>query len=183
MAAALVPPAFGAPSPAQLTATFKDRAYANQAASAAAPTCAVSIVGIKDLRSSPELVGVIARRPILAPTDFTEWMHAVLHGLTMRGVAIVYDDKAIPQKGMPVVAIGLQTAWVASAATVYSANVVVHVAVDGVGARHIDKVYRGRVSRTAYWSGGSDTMQSAIDGAFADALDTIAIDLKEICAA
>ena len=46
-----------------------------------------------------------------------------------------------------------------------------------------DRSYRGRVARTAYWSGGTDTLQSAVDGAFADALDEMAVDLKGMCTA
>ena len=171
-------PALAAPQPAQLTATFKDRDAPRPDAKASACTINFEIV---DERRSPDMVGVIERRAVRAPADVQAWMRAVLGGLTVRGVSPRFDAAAAP--GTPSARFTLQTAWIQSTVVTYSASVVVRLQAEGGTGPAIDKSYRGRVARTAYWSGGTATLQSAVDGAFADALDAMAVDLKAMCGA
>lgn len=174
-------PAFAAPQPAQLTATFKDRDGPKGETEAKAPACTVNFAEIVDERRSPELVGVIERRAVRAPADVQAWMRAVLGGLAARGVNAKFEAAAAP--GTPSARFTLQTAWIQSTVVTYSASVVVRLQAEGAAGGAIDKSYRGRVARTAYWSGGTGTLQSAVDGAFADALDAMAVDLKAVCGA
>jgi uncharacterized lipoprotein YajG len=160
---------------AQLTATFKDRDRPPGSATVPA-TCQVAFIEIVDARRSPEIVGVIYGRGVLAPKDTRAWLEAVLGGLEARGVHAVFSNG-----GPATASFTLQTAAIDSSPVTYSANVVIQVKAKGVEGRALEKVYRGRVSRTAYWSSGQDTMQSAVDGAFANALDAIALDLRAIC--
>lgn len=168
-------PAIAAPQPAQLTPTFKDRDHPN-GAGGKVPACSVRFAEIVDARRSPDVLGVIDRRAVLAPKDFQAWMKAVLGGLAARGVTARFDpDPAAPN--LPSARLALQIASIQSTVVTYSASVVVKLQVDG----EAERTYRGRVARTAYWSGGTDTLQSAVDGAFADALDEMAVDLKAMC--
>lgn len=163
-----------------MTATFKDRAFPATGAAQPEPVCAARFTDIVDVRRSPEMAGVIGQRGVLAPQDVRTWLQAVLGGLTARGVKPGFEGDAAAE-GTPTASFTLQTAWIASTAATYSANVVIQLKAQGAAGRSFDKSYRGRVSRTAYWSGGVDTLQSAMDGAFADALDAMAEDLKALC--
>lgn len=172
-------PASAAPKPAQLTPTFKDRDASRADARRTPFGCTIHFAEIVDGRRSPEMVGVIERRAVRAPTDVQAWMRAVLGGLAARGVNPRFDAAAAP--GVPSARFTLQTAWIQSTVVTYSASVVVRLRVEGAAGSAIDRSYRGRVARTAYWSGGVDTLQSAVDGAFADALNKMAVDLKSLC--
>ena len=130
-----------------------------------------------DNRRSPELAGVIWKRAVVAPADAKAWLRAVIGGLTARGVIAQFDAPATVNAQF-----SLQTAWITDSADNFNANVVLHLRAQVQGSeRSIDQTYRGRAVRTAYWSGGVDTMQSAVDGAFADALNRMAPDLKVLC--
>ena len=168
-----------AKAPVQLTATFEEQEPVPEAA---AGTCTAAFVETIDERRSPETVGVIGKRAVLAPKDATHWMRAVLSGLGARGVAVRFDatDGA---PGAITAKFRLQTAWIAENVSTYDANVVVKVEAEGPSGGTLDQSYRGRASRGIYWGGGGGVMQRAIDGAFAKALDRMAIDLKRLCAA
>ena len=171
---AAVAPAAAAPKPAQLTPTFDERSPPNRAN----PACAVRFE-IVDGRRSPEVLGVIDRRAVLAPKDFQAWMKAVLAGLTARGVTARLEPDAAAD--IPSARLILQIASIQSTVVTYSASVVLKLELEGQAP--LDRSYRGRVARTGYWGTGTDTFQSAIDGAFADALDEMAEDLKVLCTA
>ena len=171
---AAVAPAAAAPKPAQLMPTFDERNPPNRAD----PSCAVRFE-IVDGRRSPDVLGVIDRRAVLAPKDFQAWMKAVLGGLTARGVTARLEPDAAAD--LPSARLTLQIASIQSTVVTYSASVVLKLELSG--AAPLDRSYRGRVARTAYWGGGTDTLQSAVDGAFADALDEMAVDLKGLCTA
>ncbi len=176
-------PASAKRTPAQLTPTFKDRTPVEIGdKEAKLSPCTVNFAEIRDERRSPDLVGVVERRAVRAPADTQSWMRAVLSGLNARGVNVRFHSSAA-EAGMSMAKLSLQTAWIASTEVTYSANVVVKLEAHGQAGRTIDHTYRGRASRTAYWSGGVDTLQSAIDGAFSDALDAMAADLRKMCSA
>ena len=178
-AALAASPGVAAPKPAQLTPTFKDRDAPAAGTKAKTPACTVNFE-IVDERRSPDMVGVIERRAVRAPADVQAWMRAVLGGLTGRGVDVRF---AAAEPGTRSARFTLQTAWIQSTVVTYSASVVVRLQAQGPAGSAVDRSYRGRVARTAYWSGGTGTLQSAVDGAFADALDEMAVDLKTLCAA
>jgi hypothetical protein len=175
-----VAPAIAKRTQAQLAATFKDRTSLTIRESGAVPSCIVTFTDIIDERKSPEIVGVVGQRGVLAPKDVGAWLQAVLGGLAARGIRPVFTQEDAGA-GAPVARFTLQTAWIASTEVTYSANVVVQLKARSAAGRSIDQTYRGRVSRTAYWSGGIDTLQSAMDGAFANALDVMASDLSSLC--
>jgi hypothetical protein len=166
--------------PAELTASFTDRDAQNATpAKSPAPACAIAFT-LADERSSPQLAGVIGKRAVKAPADGGAWLRAVLAGFPRRGIAPQSDAA---QGHAPSVRLALRTAWIDSSVETYNATVVIAVHGEASDAAPVDRTYRGRASRTAYWSGGVDTLQSAIDGAFANALDQMAIDLKPLCGA
>jgi hypothetical protein len=178
---ASAPPAAAKRTQAQLTATFKDRDFPATAGAKPAPACTARFTDIVDIRRSPEMAGVIGQRGVLAPQDVQAWLRAVLGGLNARGVKPDFGADATVENSAPTVSFTLQTAWIASTTVTYSASVVIQLKAHGAAGQSLDKSYRGNVSRTAYWSGGVDTLQSAIDGAFADALDAMAVDLRTLC--
>lgn len=168
-----------AKAPFQLTATYQEQ---DPVAEAAAGACTAAFVETIDERRSPETVGVIGKRAVLAPKDSAHWMRAVLSGLGARGVAVRFDA-ADAATGAVTAKFRLQTAWIAENVSTYDANVVVKLEAQGPSGGTIDQRYRGRASRGIYWGGGGSVMQNAIDGAFAKALDQIAGDLKRLCEA
>lgn len=179
--AAIHSPASARRTQAQLTATFKDRAEVAVAGQKSDRSCTLTFTDLIDERRSPEMAGVVGERGVLAPTDVKLWLKAVLGGFAERGVTPVLSTDAPIETGSPTATFALQTAWISSTEGTYSGNVVIHLTARNSAGTIVDKVYRGRATRTAYWSGGVDTLQSSIDGAFAVALDSMAIDLKKIC--
>jgi hypothetical protein len=182
-ALAAAAPALAAPKPAQLTPTFKGAGAPVEPAGEKKRLCAVNFAEIVDQRRSPDVMGVIDRRAVLAPKDFQTWMKAVLGGLTARGVTARFEPDAAATPPIPSARLALQIASIQSTVVTYSASVVVKLKAEGPAGEALDRSYRGRVARTAYWGGGTDKLQSAVDGAFADALDAMAVDLKALCTA
>jgi hypothetical protein len=166
--------------PALLKASFKDRDRNGSGKPPAPLACTVQFTELNDRRRAPELAGVINRRPVVPPQDVQAWLQAVLGGLAVRGVPARFGPVA-GDPTAPTARLDLKLAWVSELPGTYAGNVSVHLAARAPGGTTIDKDYRGRATRTAGWSGGVDTMQSAIDGAFADALNAIAPDLTKLC--
>jgi hypothetical protein len=180
--ALLAAPASARVLPAQLTASVKDRDRKDAGTPPVPIACAVQFAELGDQRHSPELAGVISGRQVVAPQDVQAWLQAVLGGLVVRGLTPRFGA-AGGDTTLPTARLDLKLAWVSELPMTFSGNVVVHLTARSPSGEVIDKDYRGRATRTAGWSMGVDTMQSAIDGAFADALDAIAPDLTKLCKA
>jgi hypothetical protein len=179
----LVAPALARKTPAALTPTFHDRANPGPIDERKLPACAINFVEIADNRTSPLLAGVVDQRAVQAPLETGVWLRAVLKGLNARGVRPLYDGDLSSEPKVPSVKFGLMIAWIAQSVGGYNGNVVVNLKSPGTDGTEIVKVYRGRVTRTDYWSSGDDRMQSTMDGAFESALDLMAVDLKKMCPA
>ncbi len=177
----LAAPVFAKKAPAILTPTFRDRAHPGVIDEKKTPLCPINFIEIADARTSPQLVGVVDQRAVQAPTDTRAWLRAVLNGLRARGIRPLYDGDVSSAATVPAIKFSLGTAWIGQSAGGYNGNVVISLTSTGTGSGAFSKVYRGRVTRTDYWSSGDDRMQSTIDGAFANALDLIAVDLKLMC--
>lgn len=162
--------------PVQLSATVDERP--STVAGRAAPGCSITLAGIDDSRQDPRVAGVIERRAVLAPADMRQWVTSAMGGLGRRGFPVA--DAAVSPPG-PALRVTLQTAWVTEVTGSYSANIVVRVRAER-GSVVLDKAYRGRAVRTGYWMGGGGSIQSAIDGAWTDLLDELAVDLRPLCA-
>lgn len=181
MAGAAAPaPALAGKMPVQLEASFDDPKPEDPSPKETVPSCAVSFAETVDERRSPETLGVIGKRAVRAPDNVSLWMKAVLSGLSARGVHARFGNPAAGQNP-PTALFRLQTAWIAQNVQTYDANVVVKLEARNASGQEVDRTYRGRASRTTYWSAGSGVMQKAVDGAFADALDDMAADLKALC--
>lgn len=180
--------AFSAPAAAReavvLTPTFADRdlSRANTSGKPVVAVCSVTFVELTDERRFPDIVGVIGTRAIKSPPDREAWLRAVLTGLAARGVSPQFGANADPQSAATA-NVRLQLAGINASVNTYTANVVIQVEAKRSNGHALSRVYRGRSARTAFWSGGSETMQSVIDGAFAAALNAIAPDLKQLCRA
>ncbi len=179
----LVSPIYAKKTPAILTSTFRDRANPGGFNDKKIPQCQVNFVEIADNRTSPQLVGVVDRRAVHAPADKGAWLRAVLNGLRARGVRPLYDGYVSSDPDVPSVKFGLATAWISQSAGGYNGNVVISLTSTASDAAAFSKVYRARATRTDYWSSGDERMQSTIDGAFEDALEQMAVDLKTMCKA
>ncbi len=178
---ALAAPAGATKEPAVLTPTFADRDLRQAAGWKPPPSvCTVNFVEITDGRRSRDLVGVIGKRAVQAPRDTQTWLRAVLSGLGARGITARFDA-ATGDAATPVAKFGLQMAAINDSVETYTANVLVSIDATGSKGRTLSRTYRGRAARTAYWSGGVDTLQSVMDGAFANALNAMAPDLKQLC--
>jgi hypothetical protein len=149
----------------------------------AGTSCTVRIDNLSDDRSSPEMLGVVQGRAVYAPADRTGWLRSILSGLESRGVPVRFMDE---QAAEPLIRsrISLKTAWMTNIASNISATVVIHVRAEGTGHASLDQSYRASSSRMIFWAGISDAeLQKGLDGAFSDALDDMAEDMRRLCAA
>jgi hypothetical protein len=63
-----------------------------------------------------------------------------------------------------------------------TSTAVIHVTARNGAGKNIDKSYRGGVARILWWGGASEA-QSGIDDAISRALDSAAVDLRQLCKA
>lgn len=150
-------------------------------AKGAAP-CAVHIVEIVDARRSPEMVGMLYGKPVLAPQDRVAWLRSVVGGLKARGIALDFNDPEIETPGVINAHVTLQTAWINTVQGNFDQSAVFKVQAKALDTRTIDQYYRGSSSRMN-WASGDREIKGAINIAFSRALDAMARDLAGLCAA
>jgi hypothetical protein len=121
----------------------------------------------------------VYKRAILAPADPEAWLRAVLGGLHSRGIAPLFGGGSAAVDG-PTARIALKSAWISDNKDIFSANVVFNVEARNSRGVALNKIYRGQAVRIV-WGAGTATLQNAINRAFADALDAVAVDLKRLC--
>ncbi len=194
-------------TPAVLTATFHEDA-GNPVALApkGAAACTVVFTALSDDRRDPTIAGIADGRAVQSPEDTQAWMRAVIGGLARRGIIPVFDtsaasvviapepvvsDVAMPAaigsdaagNARPVTAkFGLQMVWIRPIIESVSANVAVTIDASGADGRIVHQTYRGQ-SVNINWVGGAYELQDAIDEAFADALNKMSPDLRQLCPA
>jgi hypothetical protein len=147
-----------------------------------APPCPVHIVEIADARRSPEMIGMLGGKPVMAPQDRKAWLLSIVGGLRARGVAADFGNPAVDNPGIINARIMLQTAWINSVQVSLDESVVFKVEARGVDGRAIDQFYRGSSSRMN-WANGDGEIKHAINIAFSRALDAMARDLAGLCEA
>lgn len=161
--------------------------------------CAVTIAALTDTRRSPETVGVITGlRAIHAPADREAWLQSVIEtGLRARGFTPTFAptpvepaeaetieaELAAPPAGPQALTlrINLRSVWLASLGMNKTGSVVLQMS-----AAHGDQAreghYRGEQVSTN-WANGRGEFNEHLDRTFAEALDTMANDLRPMCAA
>jgi hypothetical protein len=145
-----------------------------------ASPCRVHIVEIADARRSPEMIGMLGGKPVLAPQDRTAWLLSVVSGLKARGIDLDFNNPSVETPGIINANISLQTAWVNAVQVSFDNSVVFKVQAKGTDTRTVDQYYRGSSSRMNWASGDGET-KSGINIAFSRALDAIARDLARLC--
>ncbi len=70
--------------------------------------------------------------------------------------------------------------WLRLIATNFSANVVLTIEATAADGRTLHQSYRGETVKIN-WANGSSEMEDSIDRAFADALNKMAPDLRQLC--
>ena len=135
---------------------------------------------IADARRSPEMIGMLGGKPVLAPQDRTAWLLSVVGGLKARGIATDFRNPAVEDPDVINARIVLQTAWINSVQVSLDQSVVFRIQAKGTDGRTIDKYYRGSSTRMN-WASGDGEIKTAMNVAFSRALDAVAHDLAELC--
>jgi hypothetical protein len=179
--AVLAPAAsYAASRPVILDATYVEPTPVVSGLAKGASPCRVHIVQLVDGRRSPEMIGMLGGKPVLAPPDRTAWLLSVIGGLNARGVAVDFNNPSAESPGIINANITLQTAWVSAVQVSLDNSVVFKVQAKGIDARTVDQYYRGSSSRMN-WASGDGEIKSGINIAFSRALDAIARDLAGLC--
>lgn len=147
-----------------------------------APPCAVHIVNLVDDRRSPEMIGMLGGKPVLAPPDRTAWLVSVVTGLQARGISVDFTNPSVENPAVVNANLSLKTAWINAVQISLGASVVFKLQAKGADARTVDQYYRGSASRMN-WASGDGEIKSDINIAFSRALDAMAHDLAGLCAA
>lgn len=145
-----------------------------------APPCGVHIVELVDARRSPEMIGMLGGKPVLAPQDRTAWLISIISGLKGRGIAVDFNNPTVESPETVNAHITLQTAWINPVQVSFDASVVFKVQAKGTDTRTIDQYYRGSASRTN-WASGNGEVKNNVNIAFSRALDAMARDLVRLC--
>lgn len=147
---------------------------------AGAPPCTVHIVEVVDGRRSPEMLGMLGGKPVLAPQDRAAWLASIVKGLTARGVAADFDNPGVETPGAVNTHVTLQTAWVDAVQASLNESAVFKVQAKAGDGRSIDQYYRGSASRIN-WVTGDAEIKAGLNIAFSRALDAMAHDLVGLC--
>ncbi|HWE98337.1 MAG TPA: hypothetical protein VG248_00905 [Caulobacteraceae bacterium] len=145
-----------------------------------APSCPLEVTAIVDGRHVRDALGSVSGRTVRAPADQEAWLRSVIFGLGSRGFALSQAGPGAPVSGALSARFTLQNAWVSSVASNKVADVIWHVDATRDGTSVISKDYRGASNRMN-WSSGDDELQGIVNRAFAQALDAMAVDLREQC--
>ena len=171
--------------PVAMHATYDERAVISSSppvkAKASLP-CAVYISDISDTRRTPEVLGVVAGRALYAPKDSRAWLRSILSGLDARGVTTRFESDAKSPSPQLAAKVTLMTAWVTDTNVNKNANVVIHASLTLPGYAPLERDYRGDLSN-ANWNSTALELQHVLDGAFGLALNAMAADFRQLCAA
>ncbi|MDB5709914.1 MAG: hypothetical protein JWL96_1984 [Sphingomonas bacterium] len=147
---------------------------------AGAPLCAVHIVEIVDIRRSPEMLGMLGGKPVLAPPDRTVWLISIVNGLKARGIAVDFSNPGVESPAVVNAHVTLQTAWIDAVQVSLNESAVFKIQAKGSDGRSIDQYYRGSASRMN-WVLGDAEIKGGLNIAFSRALDAMARDLVGLC--
>ena len=182
LAAAAPVAAYAASHPVMLDQAYVEPGRVVSVLAKGAPPCGVHVMEIVDARRSPEMIGMLGGKPVLAPQDRPAWLLSVITGLKGRGFALDFSDPAVENPRFINAHIALQTAWINNVQTSLDQSVVFKVQAKGPDGRTIDAFFRGSSSRMN-WASGDGEIRSAMNVAFSRALDAMAHDLAGLCEA
>ena len=146
--------------------------------------CPMTILAVSGPRRAPETVGIVATsRGVSAPADREAWLHSVFAvGFGARGFTTTFAPPgAQASPDALTVSIEVRSIWVSNPGMNKAGSVVVHVS-GGHGARTLDQFYRGDFVG-ANWAGTQSEFNGMLNRTFAQALDSIAADLRPLCSA
>jgi hypothetical protein len=148
---------------------------------AATVTCAAHVLSLKDSRTDPTFLGVVAGRSVRSPGEGAEWIGNMLSsGLQHKGVGMSIAPQSPAEQHVVVAEARLLTAWVASVTTSMNGTVVVAVRHNETDAE--EKIYRGS-STVMNWASGEGEIQGLLDRAFEQMLVKLSADLQARCKA
>lgn len=133
----------------------------------------ICFVRLTDLRRDKTTEGLVAGRPVQAPSDSIAWMQSVLGGLSGWGIQADFGKGANGVLPAAVAECELVTAWISSASTTMTANVVFRIRflhMDGSVEEHL---YRGEET-VVNWASGHGEIQSLMNMACWQALAKMA---------
>jgi len=171
---------YAASRPVMLDQTYVEPTPAVSVRAKGAPPCAVHIMDLVDDRRSPEMIGMLGGKPVLAPQDRAAWLHSVIGGLQARGIAVDFNNPSVETPGTINANISLKTAWISAVQISLNASVVFKVQAKGIDTATVDQYYRGSASRMN-WALGDGEIKSDINIAFSRGLDAMARDLAGLC--
>ncbi len=126
------------------------------------------------------VLGQVANRPVRAPPDAQAWMRSVIGGLQNWGIPVEFTDSTAEAPGVINTEITLKSAWVASATTAKTANVVLRVEFQQSTTAGQGTDYRGHIS-SVNWNSNDGELQAMVNRAFDEALSQIAADFRTRC--
>lgn len=174
--------AWALPRPMTLAATFANDVSSDVRLPPGGARCPIRIVGLQDVRRSPEMIGVYDRRPVYAPADRDAWLKSIVEALGTRGVDVAFDGDTSTASAAQV-KLDLTTAWIMNTNVNVSASAVFKMHVTNARGESTEASYRGGNSRMPYWGTGAPLLQKAMNVAFARVLDSMATDLLKTCQA
>lgn len=180
LAAAAPMVAQAASKPVVLDPVYVEPAVPVSVAVADAPLCTVHIVEIADIRRSPEMLGMLGGKPVLAPQDRTAWLISIVNGLKARGIATDFSNPGVESPAVVNAHVTLQTAWVDAVQVSLNESAVFKLQAKGADGKSLDQYYRGSASRMN-WVMGDAEIKAGLNIAFSRALDAMARDLVGLC--
>jgi hypothetical protein len=140
------------------------------------PVCHVFVGAVKDLRTDPHAMGLIAGRPVQA-TDSEGWVRSALQSLTRNSRIALADGAAGADLTIDA---EILKAYVFTITTQKAANVVIRVRFTRHGAADGEQIYRGALNDID-WVAGDDETQSALDEALSQVVSQLGDDAVRYC--
>ena len=162
-----------------------------RAADAPAPPsaagCRVHIVQLTDRARAPEVFGAIVTfRTIAAPADREAWLRSVFDvGLTARGFKPSFatpGSEAVVDPSVVMTRIRFQNVWISTLGTNKNGTIVLRAASARGAQPTAERVYRSDKTSVNMW-GTRNEFNGLLNQVVAEALDDLAVDLREQCTA
>jgi len=146
-----------------------------------APSCALVVDSIADVRADKLMLGNVVGRPVHAPANVDAWLRNVIGGLQTRGIDVSFDANAAHEFDPLVASLTLRMAWVSGISSSKNATTLwrMHLRRGVADIRQAD--YRG-TDIALNWSSGDGELQRMVDRAMGRALDLMAADVRAACA-
>lgn len=174
--------ALGQTKPVLVDPVFTEDPLPTFKIAADATPCKVHVIAITDTRRTPEMVGMLGGKPVVAPDDRAAWLGSIIAKLADRGITL---DTGNPGNLVPDqvnARFTLITAWTTAVNINLNHSVVFKLEAGAPDGRTVDDFFRGSSSRMN-WAFGNGEIKFGLSMAFSRALDSMAAGLATLCTA